>query len=320
MTDRVETRSEHQPYRARILRRAAWVVAGCSFIAAMACYMSYRVDRATLHAVAENIIAGTSAPDERVLHMLHFVHRIQGTRKNPGAFLLPKLGATPRDVLEHGGDCADRSRLLCALLREVHISATPAMCFDAHTGLPNHTVVEAQLAAGVYMIVDPTYDLYFPAPDRQGYYDLLDLRRDPTIVARRVEELCKTNPPAQETDRYYLSAFTGYSQPSTYNWNRNVLLRFVRASLSTWFGDAVYRLPRLVIFEEPKLFVGGLSLLPGVIVLLALIRPGLGRRRAGVGSCQDYRTPARLALRTSRAADRDSSVEASCSEVAARGS
>ena len=269
----------------RFLSLTGWVVAGCSVAAAACCYLSYRGDCARLRVVAREVTGAAVSPSERVLALLHFVSGIAGTRQNQDYFLWPGLRATPAQVLEAGGDCADRSRLLSALLREVGISATPAMCFDKKSGVPSHTLVEAEPAEGVYMIVDPVYDLYFPKPDGPGYYSLLDLRRDSDIVTRRVDELCARSPPAREADRYYMRAFSGYHGVATINWKGSSLARLVHDGLKARMGEEIYRIPRPAVLEEPKLSVGTACLLPGVVLLpvfggAALVR-GRRRRRHG---------------------------------------
>ena len=254
----------------RVFRLSGWVVVVCSFAAAGACFMSHQQDRTRLRAVARGIIAEADSPAQRVLGLLHWVHENGGTGENESFFVWPRLRAMPLQILEAGGDCADKSRLLSALLREVEIPATAAMCFDAPSGMPTHTIVEAQPEEGVYMVVDPAYDLYFPRDDAPGYYDLLDLRRDPDLVARRVAELRTQPVPHSEAGLYYLRPSTTYAYVSTINWNKNACLRFVQRQLQRWYGDEVYRLPRPVLLEEPKLFVAAASLLPAVFSLLIL--------------------------------------------------
>ena len=181
----------------RVLRMTGYAVLACSLPAALACFVSYRQDQDFLGEMARRIVAGETTPAARVLALSNSIHRDQATHKNGSFFAVRRWGPTSRQVFVHGGDCADKSRLLCALLRELDISATPVMCFDPQTGLPTHTIVETDLGDGSRMIVDPTYDLYFPKPNAAGFYDLLDLRRDPDILANRIAELCASAPPAR---------------------------------------------------------------------------------------------------------------------------
>ena len=277
----------------RVFRLSGWVIVVCSFAAAGACFVAYQQDSSQLRVAAREIIADANSPAQRVLALLHWVHENGGTGQNESFFVLPELRATPLQVLETGGDCADKSRLLCALLREVEIPATAAMCFDAPSGMPTHTIVEAQPEEGVYMVVDPAYDLYFPRDDPPGYYDLLGLRRDPDLVSRRVAELFSAGPPGNEAELYYLRPSTTYAYVSTINWNKNGLLRLVQRPLRRWYGDEVYRLPRPVLLEEPKLFVAAATLLPGLVSLLILGGAAYAKRH---GRRPSERSRRRIAL------------------------
>ena len=147
------------------------------------------------------------------------------------------------------------------------MSATPAMSFDPKTGAAVHTIVEAEPVKGQRMIVDPSYNLFFPQADASGYYGILDIRRDPAIIQRRVAELFQTLPSRREEDKYYLAAFTGYHGLSTFNWEAKAAYAAIRDILYEWIGEEVYRLHRPFFLERPKLAVligcicGGLLIL-----------------------------------------------------------
>ena len=231
--------------------------------AAVGCWVGYRRDCNQLRTVAEKITADARSGSERVLALLHWVHVETGTAKNHSYFVLPTLGATPIQVLRAGGDCADKARLLSAMLREVGVPATMAMCFHPATGQPSHTIVEARTDPGVFMVVDPAFDLYFPRSDGSGYFGLLDLRRDPAILLRRLDQLCDTAPRTDPIHAYNRTLAV-YDRAGSINWNRNRLMGFVRDRLLPGLGDDVYRLSRPLPFEEPKLFVATVALLLGL--------------------------------------------------------
>lgn len=243
------------------------------------CWGSYRADLARLRKVAGTVVDQQIAPSQQVLALLHWVHQNGGTARNQDYFVLPRLRATAVQVLQGGGDCADKSRLLASLLREVGIPSSMAMCFDAGSGMPVHTLVEARTGPGSYMLVDPAYDLYFPKPDGRSYYDLLDLRRDPVILTRRVAALRSEMPPGNNSLPFYLRASAPYETASTVNWNRNTLLSWCHDWLQSWLGDAVYRIPRPVILEAPKLFLATACLLMGASIGIGLGLLSWRRRR-----------------------------------------
>lgn len=235
-----------------MLRRLPLALALAAALFAIGCYWSYRHDQGRLAAIAAQVAAVSSAQDEQAIALLHWVYNNHGFEKNQGAFLWSKLGPTPIDVLERGGDCADKSRLLSAMLREIDIPSTLAMCFDAH-GLPTHVVVEARLADGRRMVLDPIWDLHFPKAEPGQHYGLLDLRRDPEILFRRLEVVTAEAPPDAKIRRYN-RAQDVYDRVTTINWDKNALLRWIGDRLA---GDApgdVYGIPRPTVLEEPKLF------------------------------------------------------------------
>ncbi len=221
-------------------------------IASVAVYVSYRADRAILRDVALHVTEGIDDPSDRVLALLGWVHDLEGSASNPAYYLIQKLRATPVQVLELGGDCADKSRLLYALLSEIDITSSMAMCFDETTYDPTHTILEARVGADEYMLVDPAYNLFFPN-ESGGYHDLIDLRRDAQILPQRISALLAKNPASTARDRYYLSASTTYHTTSTFNWKKNSLTKFALSLAQAIFGEQVYRLGRPCFLECPKI-------------------------------------------------------------------
>ncbi len=266
----------------RLIRIAARILSLCLIAAAAACYVSYRQDGARLREAAIIVTADASSPEDKVLALLHWVHRITGTRKNEGFFVLPGQRATPIQVMRGGGDCADKSRLLSSLLREVGVPATMVMCFDPQTQRPSHTFVEAQLGSGGHMVVDPAYDLYFPKPGAAGYYGLLELRHDPTILPRRLDALCSVLPSSAPVHQYNRRQAV-YTMAGSINWGKNAITRFARLLLSPRLGDAIHRLPRPMPLEEPKMFVAVICF---VIGTMALLIPGLTTRLTRRRTCE----------------------------------
>lgn len=252
------------------------------------CWCSHQRDRARLRRAALSVADAQASRAEQVLALLHWVHRNGDTAKNEEFFAFRRLGATAVQVLDRGGDCADKSRLLTSLLREAGIPASVALCFDARSGFPAHTLVEARTGPDTYMLVDPAFDLYFPKPDNAGYYDLLDLRRDPGIVTRRVAALRSQRPPGPSALPYYLRASASYGTASTINWNKNAALRWLHDRLRSILGENVDRLPRPVLMEEPKLALATLGFVIGALVALGLA----WRRRRSMVSSRSQRAAA----------------------------
>ena len=257
----------HTPPRGWVRTRiACHIVTVVSLCAAALCYVSYRMDRLELRAVARRVVGESAAPSDKVLALLHWVYQNQGFRENRRYFLIPGLRATPLQVLEAGGDCADKSRLLTALLREVGVPCTMVLCFDPLTRKPVHTVVDAEIENGHDMIVDPVYDLHFPRLRSADYYGLLELRKDPGILPRRLDELASAAS-RKSPVRSYNRASAVYDHASSINWKKNGLTSLAHALLRTVWGEDVYRFHRPLVLEEPKLYAGALSLIPAVMAV-----------------------------------------------------
>ncbi|MFH1108075.1 MAG: transglutaminase-like domain-containing protein [Planctomycetota bacterium] len=260
--DAGESRRSSSQRDRRVRRWFALLMLG-SIGAATGCYIDYRRDCARLKATAQLVVAGAESPADRVIALLHWVFANQSTKENPRYFLFPRLRATPCQVLETGGDCADKSRLLSALLREVGVPASMAMCFDPRTGHSTHTIVVAVIAPGTDMVVDPVYDLFFPRPEQRGYYGLLDLRRDATILPHRLDTLCAERPRSHPI-HYYNRVSAVYSHASCMNWEKNGLTRILGDFLVRNDDDALYTIARPLVLEEPKLLVSLAAALLGI--------------------------------------------------------
>jgi len=264
--------------RRRVARAGFLSLTGLCLIAASGTYVSYRSDATALRAKALEIVGDREAPAQRVLTLTSWIHRHLGTARNPEYFVLRGLRATPMQVLDKGGDCADKSRLLSAMLRQIGIPATMVLCFHHDTGLPTHTVVEAQLGRNRYMVTDPAFELYYP-DDHGGYYGILDLRKHPERLVERVKYVQATTPrfrPLHWYDPFEASAVG----MSTFNWRKNGLTKLIRDCLFLAIGPDVYRLRRPAVLEEPKLAVATMLLgLAAVALVLARLAVHTPRRR-----------------------------------------
>jgi len=245
---------------------SVWISA-CLLLAAATCYASYRIDCYRLRAAAIPRTAHASTPHDKVLALLQMVHAIPETSENEQFVLLRRLRATPLQVLSGGGDCADKSRLLSAMLRQIEIPATMVMCHDPRTLAPTHTVVCAFTDDKQTMVVDPAYGLFFPTAGSHGYYGLNALRNDPSILTHRLAELRAILPASHPVHAYNASA-SSFAFASSINWNKNSLIRSLHDVLHSFAGDALYSWPRPLLLEEPKLFVCILTCVAGMAAWL----------------------------------------------------
>lgn len=251
-----------------LFRLSAFLAALASVAAALAAVSAAR-DDAVLERAAREAVAGTGSDAERIVALNRWVYRKEGFAKNKGSFLTPRLGPTPLQVHDSGGDCADKSRLLAAMLDEIGIDATLVMLYPAPGTESVHTVVYAWHEDGV-MAADPVYDLVFP-DGRGGYLPVSALRESDEPLLRRLEELRRERGPADKINRYD-SPLTHYRHATTFNWEKNFVMAALASVLRAVGRDpAMTSRPRFL--EDPKRFVAyaafGAAAFLAVIALVA---------------------------------------------------
>ena len=151
--------------------------------------ISWQIDNARLRRVAEAVAGPAHGEVERLTRLTGWVYRNQGYKRNRRYHLWRKLGATPVSVLEHGGNCQDKTKLLAALLRELDVESSLAMLYQCPECKPRHTVVLVEMGEGEgWTVADPAYDITFPN-GRGGFYTIEELRADRSLLERRLAEL-----------------------------------------------------------------------------------------------------------------------------------
>lgn len=216
----------------------------------------YRSDVRELRQFAQQHVDVGQLPSQIIQTLNKAVYDTQGFAKNRGYFLWPALGPTPVQVLHEGGDCADKSRLLAALLRELGIPSTLVMLYPCSDCQPNHTVVEARYEAG-WMVADPVFDIVFPALGG-GYHGVSKLSAGSSILSTRLRELALERGPGDKINHYATDLI--YNHPRTINFDKNGLMRSAAWMLRQFDIDS-YRIPRPHLLENPKLV-----LLQGAVV------------------------------------------------------
>ncbi len=208
----------------------------------------WRHDNSVIGQEAQKITANLKSDSARIVAVNDWVYHHQGFGKNSSYFLVPALGPTPIQVLERGGDCADKSRLVAAMLNELGIGAGLVMMSPCPHCNFIHTVVEARYEGGS-MVVDPTWNIDYPAGDGRyfGVRDLASTNRG----AERVFELRHqrgegdkiANMPVTEARFEYAVAM---------NWDKNVVTH-IAAETMRLLGYQPETMFRPRILEDPKL-------------------------------------------------------------------
>ncbi len=250
----------------RVASLASLALAAALGLGSLACYVGYRVDRIELRQRSQEIVWNVHDPSEKVLALNTWIHRVLKTAKNESYFGISRLRATPLQVLHGGGDCADKARLLAAMLHEIDIPASMALCFHPETGQPSHTVVNAEPKPDAHMLVDPAYELFYPKPDGHGYYGLLELRKHPERLQERLTYVWETVPRFRPL-HWYNPQIASFSGLSTVNWRRNRITALAHDVLFLFVGPDIYQLPRPAMLEAPKLAVAGIFAFLALITL-----------------------------------------------------
>jgi hypothetical protein len=208
----------------------------------------WRHDNSVIGREAQKITANLTSDSARIVAVNDWVYHHQGFGKNSSHFLVPALGPTPIQVLERGGDCADKSRLVAAMLNELGIDAGLVMISPcAHCDFI-HTVVEARYEGGS-MVVDPTWNIDYPAGGGR-YFGVRDLawtnRGEERVVElqRQRGEMDKigTMPPTEARFEYAVAM----------NWDKNVLTH-IAAETMRLLGHRPETMFRPRVLEDPKL-------------------------------------------------------------------
>ena len=241
-----------------------------SVLFAVGMLISWQADRQRLAAIAR-LVAPASLPDGlRAERLNAWIYGNQGFAKNRSSFIWSKLEATPIDVLERGGDCEDKSKLLIAMLDTVGIDGSMAMQYPCRGCDPVHTVVIADVGDR-WAAYDPVYNLSFPNP-RGGYHGVRELRARPEIMHARLDALIERRGAGDKIAKYGRDDHV-YTHITTVNWDKNGLTRAVAAALPL-VGLEPALTPRPFFLDNPKQFFAtagfSVALLLSVLAFFAL--------------------------------------------------
>ncbi len=226
------------------------------FACAIGLCFTWRADNALLRTQAMAITAHLDTDSARIRAVNDWVYHNQGFDKNHHYFLVPALGPTPVQVIQHGGDCADKSRLVAAMLNNLGIDAGLVMISPCWYCGFIHTVVEARYEGG-RMVVDPTWDIDYPSGDG-GFLGVTDLAG----TNRGQERLAELRQQRETTDKiaHMPAADATFEYAVAINWDRDVVTRGIAATLQLiGYQPETSLRPRML--EDPKLFL--------ILVLLA---------------------------------------------------
>jgi hypothetical protein len=232
---------------------------------------SWNADRARLRALGIAVTAPVRGEAERLTRLTDWLFRNVKPGKNRRYHLWRKLDATPIQILEHGGNCEDKSKLLTSILRELGVESSLAMVSRCEGCKLTHTVAIVRTRAG-WTIADPAFGMTFP--DRDGdLHTIQTLRAEPALLLRRLAELRALRDPADPINNYKVHT-DHHSHLTTVNWNKNALTRRVAAFIRATGGEP-WSTPRPLILDDPKEFFALLGFCGAIgwSLLALLLRP-----------------------------------------------
>ena len=203
----------------------------------------------------DRIAPRTLPPSEQAIKVVELLKEMPDI-DNPSYFLLPIFGflrATPRQVMEQGGECGDRSRLVIRLLNVRGIKASKWALYTREMKSV-HAVVELEVETGK-MVVDPLFGLWFPRVGG-GYYGIRELRQSPEILKNRVQSLVQEgkHPGTSDLHGYPFEQYS-YEHAKTINWDKGPGMWAIYNALRRISGPSVDHLPRPAFVEAPQLMV-----------------------------------------------------------------
>lgn len=264
------------------IRTLTAIVIVCLFVVQCISIVHYSNEERYLSGLMDSIAPRSLLPSQQAIKVVEALKDLPGIQ-NSSYFLLPIFGflrPTPRQVIEQGGDCGDKSRLVIRLLRLHGIEASKWALYTQEMKSV-HAVVELEAETGK-MVVDPDFGLWFPRSDG-GYYGVGELRQSPSILQSRVQSLLQegAQPGASALRSYPLDEYT-YQYAKTINWEKWVGMFLVYKSLKLVVGPAIDDLRRPTFVEAPQLMaviIAGAIQVGLVVMYLARIR--IARKKKG---------------------------------------
>jgi hypothetical protein len=213
-------------------------------------------DNKDIQAAVTNKFHASPGTGQFIQEVNSWVYHNKGFKFNSDYYLFKALGATPKQVLEGGGDCSNKSRLLSAILNIYGIKSTLLVLYGCELCGAVHTVVEAQYDKG-WMISDPVFDLVFPNT-KGGFYGFKDLKQDIGILPSRLNQLIQERGSANKIF-YYRRYDETYEWAKYINWEKNYFTMKIASALNA-IGINPTEVRRPYFLEDPKLLLSLASL------------------------------------------------------------
>ena len=248
------------------IRNLIAVVIACLLVLQCISIVHYLNEEKYLLNLMDSIAPRSLPPSEQAIKVVESLKPLPEI-ENSSYFLLPifsVLRPMPRQVIEQGGNCADRSRLVIRMLRLHGIDASKWALYTKEMKSV-HAVVELQAENGK-MVADPLYGLWFPSSSG-GYYSIRELRQSPNILSDRIQSLVAQGkrPGSSDLRKYPVEEYS-YEYAKTINWEKWVVTWPLYKILRFIMGTRIDDLQRPVLVEAPQLMV---------VMMAALLQGGV---------------------------------------------
>ena len=254
------------------IRNLITVVIACLFVLQCISFIDYLNEEEYLLGLMDRVAPRSLPPSEQAIKVLESlkvlpVKDFSALQQDSRYFLLPIfsfLRPMPRQVLEQGGDCADRSRLVIRMLRLHGIGASKWALYTKEMKSV-HAVVELEAENGK-MVADPDFGLWFPRSSG-GYYSIRELRQSPKILRDRIQSFVEQGkrPGAVDLRKYPLDDYS-YEYAKSINWEKWAVTWPLYKALSIIMGPSIDNLQRPAFVEAPQLMV---------VIMAAVLQGGL---------------------------------------------
>ena len=242
------------------------------FACALGIFIDWQNDNALLHRQVVETTRDLSTDSARIRAINDWVYERGSFGKNHDYFLVPALGPTPNQVLRDGGDCADKSRLVAAMLNEININAGLVMISPCPNCPYIHTVVEAEYERG-RMVVDPTWHVDYPAGE--GRFLGVGNLAGTSLGRERVGDLQRQRGASDKIAAMPATEAT-FDYAVAINWSKNSVTRAAAAMLHS-LGYAPGQMFRPRFLEDPKLALTIFFICLGLMFIFLKVVIYLGR-------------------------------------------
>jgi hypothetical protein len=221
-----------------------------------------RVERRRLVKFVQSLDAYTGRGRDAVFRVASKIFDLPAPERDPiwMSRLLGPLGASPGAIIQAGGCCSGKSRLLIVCLAELGIRSHQVTLYHKH-GHAQHCLVEVRLPTERF-ILDPTYGIYLGDGASRGL-SLIDLQRGAVP-----NPIPFTSSPGwgypNDDDGYY---DFDYAATKTANWTCSATRRAAYSVLRTATRGAVDRLMVPPWLEWPQNI--GASVIAVLFLILA---------------------------------------------------